>query len=83
MFANYLPYGVSFQNETQGLRYAVSVHGNSAPDRTIAGLGLSLPLGDWQLDGALEIGTHGTASLRVASDTGAVAVFSSFVGWEF
>jgi hypothetical protein len=56
MFANYLPFGLRFQNETAGLRYAMSVHRADNMDRTIASLGMSREFGDWTIEGAIEAG---------------------------
>lgn len=55
MFAGWLPYGVSFTNQTEALRYAVSIHDASNVGATVASIGAATDLGDWQLSGALEI----------------------------
>ncbi len=55
MFGNFLPYGVRFENETDRLRYAASIHTVPNQDITMAGLGLAYPMGDWTLEGAVEV----------------------------
>lgn len=54
MFFNYLPFGLRFQNEAGGLRYATSVHRADNVDRTIASFGFAREMGDWTLEGAIE-----------------------------
>jgi len=55
MYAHFLPYGVRFQNETGNLRYAASVHSVPNQNTTIAGFGAAWPMGDWVLEGAVEV----------------------------
>ena len=64
MFANYLPFGLRFQNEAGDLRYATSVHRADNVDRTIASFGFSRDVGDWTLEGAIE------ASFGAATEVG-------------
>lgn len=55
MFGSFLPFGVRFENQTERMRYAASVHSVPNQDVTIAGLGLAWPMGDWVLEGAVEV----------------------------
>ena len=57
MFANYLPYGARFQNETSSLRYAFSVHHSATPDRTMASFGIATGSKSWIYEAAIELGT--------------------------
>ena len=56
MFANYLPYGARFQNESSGLRYAASVHHSATPDRTMASFGIATGTKTWIFEAAIEAG---------------------------
>jgi hypothetical protein len=55
MFANFLPYGVRFENETDALRYAASVHAVPNQNSTIAGFGVAVPFGEINIEGAVEV----------------------------
>ncbi len=76
MFANFLPYGIRFENFAGDLRYAVSVHDASNMDTTIAGVGLAYPVGDWTLEGAVEVAwgvtTDVGAKVQARGDLGPV-----------
>ena len=55
MFGGFLPYGVRFQNATNGLDYALSYHDASNADMHAASLGLGYQMGNWTLSGAVEV----------------------------
>lgn len=63
MFANFLPYGVRFENQTDRLRYAASIHTVPNQDLTIAGFGAAYPIGDWTLEGAVEVALGDTTDV--------------------
>jgi hypothetical protein len=77
MFANWLPYGVSFTNRTENFRYAISLHDASNVDTTVASLGFETDLGNWQLSGALEVAwgtsTEVSGKLQARGQIGAVS----------
>lgn len=82
MFANWLPYGVAFENEAGGLRYAISVHDAANVDTTVAGFGLETELGGLTLSGAVEIawGTGTDVSGKVQA-TGRIGEVTAGVGY--
>lgn len=55
MFAGYLPYGIRFENDTNTLRYAVSLETVPNRDLTIASFGFGVPIGDLMLQSAVEM----------------------------
>ena len=71
MFAGWLPYGASFENETGDLRYSFSVHSSAAPGTTVVGVGIGTTVGPWALSGAIEsAGGDVSAKAQVARDFG-------------
>jgi len=82
MFANWLPFGVTFANQTDTLRYAVSLHDVGRVDTTVASLGAATDIGDWQISGALEV-TFGTSTevsgkIQAKGQVGAVNVGAGY-----
>ena len=63
MYEGFLPYGVRFENETNRLRYAVSVATVPNRDATIAGFGLGIPLGNLTLEAAVEASSAGKSTV--------------------
>lgn len=55
MFAGFLPYGIRYESKTDKLRFAVSVDTVPNSDRTIAGAGLSVPIGNLTFETAIEL----------------------------
>lgn len=78
MFANWLPYGVGFVNQTDNLRYAVSVQDASNVDMSVASIGAATDLGNWQLSSAVEV-SWGT-STEVSAKIQAVGQFGPVTG---
>lgn len=78
MFGNWLPYGVSFSNQTNALRYAVSVLDASNVGRTVASIGAATEIGDWQLSGAVEIAWGG--STEISGKVQAIGNFGPVTG---
>jgi len=83
MFANWLPYGVGFSNETDTFRYAVSVHNASNVDRTATSFGAATEIGDWLLSGAVEVvwggaSTEVSGKLQAQNDFGPVTAGAGF-----
>ncbi len=66
MFANFLPYGLRFENGAGAAHYDASVHAVPNQDLTVAGFGLGAPVGPWTLEGAVEV-VWGGASTDVAA----------------
>ena len=61
MFANWLPYGISFSGRRDAFQYAASVHEASNVGMTVASFGAATAVGNWQFSGAVEV-TWGAGS---------------------
>lgn len=63
MYAGYLPYGIRYEQETDHLRFALSVDTVPNRDLTIASLGFAWPVGDLTLETAIEASWGATDDL--------------------
>ena len=76
MFLGWLPYGASLTGQTEGFHYAVSVHDASNVGMTVASVGASRNIGDWQVSGAVEVSwgtsTEVSGKLQVQGQIGMV-----------